>query len=326
MVRSILGGAALIAIGAAAAVLVFTWRSPTEPDPPPSRIASAPRPGAAPLTAARGLNAPPARLDGGGQGTDIKRRLQALGAQGAHAPAQRRRPAERSEDVEALSDDVEAPSDDREEPQEAVRGRESNPPAPAPPPAGSSGGAESDAAAAEPERIIDPSKSAMERALLTVGVDEATAADIKSRHDAVAMSQIYLRDQATREEWLDSPRFEEEMRALEEQRPTVRDEIGDEAYDRYLFEMGQTNRVRVDEVLMHSPAAQVGLQPGDLILWYGSTRLFTPGDLVAETQSGRPGERVRLQISRQGERLELEVARGPLGLQVNATQDKPTAN
>jgi S1-C subfamily serine protease len=125
---------------------------------------------------------------------------------------------------------------------------------------------------------------------------------------------------------LDSPRFAEEMAALQSRRVSVRDEIGDDAYDRYLYAMGQLNRVRVDDVLSESPAAQAGLQAGDMIVRYGDSRIFAPDELVAQTRGGTLGEFVQLEIIRQGQRLALEVPRGPLGLRIDAAQGPPDAS
>jgi C-terminal processing protease CtpA/Prc len=173
---------------------------------------------------------------------------------------------------------------------------------------------------------IDSSRSAMERALAAAGLDAATAADIKRRQDARELAEINLRNQATREQWLDSPRFAEALAAIEAERTSVRDEIGDGAYDRYLFALGEPNRIRVDDVLAQSPAAEAGVQAGDMIVSYGDTRLFAPDELVAETRSGTAGEAVRLEIIRDGERLDVEVPRGPLGLRIAAAHSTPDAS
>jgi C-terminal processing protease CtpA/Prc len=163
----------------------------------------------------------------------------------------------------------------------------------------------------------------MERALVTAGLDVAEATEIKRRGDELAMAEMYLRERATREQWLDTPRFQEEMAALNAEQVPLREEIGDDVYDRYLAARGQTNRVRVDDVLMDSPAAQAGLQNGDLIVRYGEDRIFVPAELVARTRVGGDGETVRLEIIRNGERFEIEVPRGPLGLRVAPTQVVP---
>lgn len=169
----------------------------------------------------------------------------------------------------------------------------------------------------------DGGASATERALIAAGVDSTTAAEIVRRRDLLALEEIYLRNQAAREGWLDSPRFAEELAAIEGKRVSLRDEIGEDAYDRYLAALGQPNRVRVDEVLLGSPAAEAGLLPGDIVLRYGDVRIFTPNDLVDQTRGGTAGERVRLEILRQGQSIAIDVRRGPLGVRVAGSQAKP---
>jgi membrane-associated protease RseP (regulator of RpoE activity) len=163
----------------------------------------------------------------------------------------------------------------------------------------------------------------MERALVAAGVDATTATEIRRRRDELSLSEIYLRDQATREGWLDTPRFTAEMAEIERQRTSVRDEIGDEAYDRYLAALDQPNRVTVDEVMLESPAAVAGLQTGDMVLRYGETRIFSPSDLVSATRGGTAGENVRVEVIRQGRRFEIEVPRGPLGVMIGAARGDP---
>ncbi len=169
----------------------------------------------------------------------------------------------------------------------------------------------------------DDGATALERALLAAGIDPTTAADIKRRRDDLTLAEIYLRDQATREQWLDSPRFRQEMEDIDRQRTSIRDEIGDDRYDRYLAALGEPNRVRIAEVLAASPAADAGLQPGDLVLRYGDTRIFAPDDLVSETRSGTAGEAVHVEVFRNGQRITVDVPRGPLGLRIAASQANP---
>jgi C-terminal processing protease CtpA/Prc len=183
--------------------------------------------------------------------------------------------------------------------------------------------AASTGAAPPPEPEVDYSKSEMERALIAGGLDPNAAADVKRRSDELSMAKMYLRDQASREEWLDTPRFQEEMAALDAQQVSFRNELGDDGYDRFLFSLGQTNRVRVDDVMSGSPAADAGFEVGDMILRYGDTRVFAPDELVAQTQAGQPGETVPVTVIRQGKLLTVEVPRGPLGLRIAATQSNP---
>jgi membrane-associated protease RseP (regulator of RpoE activity) len=180
--------------------------------------------------------------------------------------------------------------------------------------------------AASSAAALPPSAAAltgMERALVAAGIDATAAVEIKRRRDGLEMSEIYLRDLAAREGWLDTPRFATEVSEIERQRTSMRDEIGDEAYDRYLAALDHPNRVAVDEVLLESPAAVAGVQAGDVVLRYGETRIFDPGELVSATRGGVSGEAVRVEIIRQGQRLEVEVPRGPLGIRIAASRGNP---
>lgn len=201
----------------------------------------------------------------------------------------------------------------------------------APPPDAPAGdGQPSEAPAAGDQRsrnqavTVDYSKSALERALTEAGLPPARAAQVKQRYDELAMDEVELRNEATREGWIGSPRFAEELDAIEADRLAIRDEIGDEAYDHYLFATGQPNRVYVTDVLTNSPAAEAGLQTSDVIVSYGGARILTPDDLIAETEIGTVGESTRVEITRNGTPLTLEVPRGPLGLQIGVTQEAPS--
>jgi membrane-associated protease RseP (regulator of RpoE activity) len=196
----------------------------------------------------------------------------------------------------------------------------------APPPDPVAAGAAAAEVARPEPTAVDYSKSELERALIAGGMEPYKAADLKRRADTLALAEMYLRDQASREGWIDTPRFQEELASLQQQQVSFRDELGDEGYDKYLYALGQTNRVRVDDVMTDSPAAQAGLAPGDQILRYGDTRIFAPEDLVEQTRQGEPGEMVPLLVIRQGNVISVEVPRGPLGLRVNATQSNPRRN
>ena len=297
MGRRVLVGTLLVAIGAAAGA--FAVRSHSAGD-------------AAHVVQVAARDGSVAPAPGDRSAADVERRLRALEARVAAEASERTRLAER---CEAIAAQVAASA--AESPQLAS----ANEPA-----------AQPLAAAAEPADSAvgtvadEPSISPMERALAAAGLDAAAAAEIKQRRDQLTMSEMYLRDQATREQWIDSPRFNEEMAAIEAQRTSIRDEIGDESYDRYLFALGEPNRVRVDDVMSESPAAEAGLQVGDMIVSYADNRIFAPDELVTQTRSGTAGESVRLEVIRNGERLEIDVPRGPLGLRIAASQVAPGAS
>jgi hypothetical protein len=295
MIRRVLSVAALVALGAAAA----TWLGGAPTPPAPMAAARAP---AAPAAVGRGFPMAATRDAGGG---DLLPRVRELEGRVARETAERER-------LQARLDELTA--------QLAALGDAPGAVAPAAPASPAAAAAPAPDGAAPP---IDAPQSELERALVAAGLDAHAAAEVKRHGDGLAMAEMYLRDQATRENWLDTPRFQEEMAAIEAQRFSVRDELGDEAYDRYLFALGRSNRIRVEDVMSDSPAADVGLQAGDLILRYGDLRVFAPDELVAQTRQGTPGERVRVEVIRAGELLTVEVPRGPLGLRIAATQSAP---
>jgi hypothetical protein len=305
MVRTVLSGVLLIGLGAALMYLATLDKSSsaTQAD------RSTPGGAAGQVAAARGFGV--VGRAGEPQRTDLEQRVARLEARLAEEAVERR---QLQQQCDALAAQVALRDGGHGDAAVATASSE------APSTTETRADQSSDAAA------VDYSKSAMERALAAAGLDTVTAADIKRRHDELAMNEMYLRDQATREHWIDTPRFADEMAALDAQRTSVRSDIGDEAYDRYLYALGQPNRVRVDDVMLQSPAAQAGLQTGDMIVRYGDARIFAPEELVAQTRDGTAGETVQLEVIRNGERLQVDVPRGPLGLRIAATQDTPPAS
>jgi S1-C subfamily serine protease len=63
----------------------------------------------------------------------------------------------------------------------------------------------------------------------------------------------------------------------------------------------------VEEVFPGTPAEEVGLRPGDLVVSIDGEPVTGIADLAAEVRSHRPGETVTLEVVRDGETLTLEV-------------------
>ena len=126
------------------------------------------------------------------------------------------------------------------------------------------------------------------------------------------MQQMALDDRARREGWFNTPRYFEEVRALDSGPESVRNYLGDEAYDRYLYATGRPNRLSVQSVIATSPAEQAGLMQGDVILSYGDQRVFSTAQLIDLRSSGAQGEPVLMQILRNGERITREARPGAL--------------
>lgn len=152
--------------------------------------------------------------------------------------------------------------------------------------------------------------------LQTAGLDQQSADALLARQDEQRLAELELFDRAAREAWLDSDQFQTALEDLQAQTPDLRDELGTDAYDRYLFASGQSNRVRVSEVISGSAAEINGIQTDDVIIIYAQNRIFTLDELQQATRDGNRGEPVTVVVQRDQELLELIVERGPLGVQL----------
>ncbi len=95
----------------------------------------------------------------------------------------------------------------------------------------------------------------------------------------------------------------------------MRENLGDDAYDRYLFASGRSNRVRLRQVFPGSEAAAAGLRPGDVILSYDGRRVFNFEDLRTLSYDGEVGETVMLEVRNEdGNVSQVVMPRGPMGL------------
>jgi len=166
----------------------------------------------------------------------------------------------------------------------------------------------------------EPSPTA---SLIAAGLDPQSADDILARRDAFQLARLELLDQAAREGWSDSEQLDERLASLEETRPDLRDELGDDAYDRYLFEEGGNNRVGVASVIPGSAAAMAGIVPGDIVLSYAGQRLFRLRELQGATREGARGEYVQMSVVRNGELIAVDLPRGPLGVTLDGQRRAP---
>jgi len=175
---------------------------------------------------------------------------------------------------------------------------------------------------------VDTPVSSMSPAMTTenlvkAGINEELAADIVRRRNETDMKILELRDRASREGYLNTGRYTREMNELREHDTSLRDEIGDDYYDSYLYVSGQSNRVRVASVMMGSPAEMSGMNNGDMILNYDDRRMFNWSELQGATSRGERGEYVNVTVLRNGQLVNLWVPRGPLGIRLGTARVKP---
>lgn len=160
-------------------------------------------------------------------------------------------------------------------------------------------------------------------ALVKAGLSEAMAADIIRRRNDIELAKLALRDTAVREDYLGTTRYMRELTALVESQITIREELGDEVYDQYLYANKRPNRVKVVSVMLGSSAEQAGIKDGDIVLNYGQDRIFNGLELKNATSEGKLEEYVSMDVLRGGQLMSLWVTRGPLGIRLGTARVAP---
>jgi len=104
---------------------------------------------------------------------------------------------------------------------------------------------------------------------------------------------------------------------------SLRAELGDAEYERYLEAMDRPTRVEVGSVLASSAAEAAGLEPGDEIYSYAGKRVFDTQNLDALQLEGEPGEPVMVELMRDGQVVQLTLPRGPIGITSGRFRGRP---
>jgi membrane-associated protease RseP (regulator of RpoE activity) len=164
--------------------------------------------------------------------------------------------------------------------------------------------------------------------LVAAGFHRQDVERFRARLDEIELKRLHLRDRATRESWIETPRYLQESQALFGEMVGLRTEFDDALYDWVLYSTGHPNRVAVQGVVSGSAAESVGLQPGDVIVRYDDRLVLSAGELRDATTAGRSGELVAIEVQREGEMeaRRVFVPRGPIGISLApATQEPPPA-
>jgi len=162
-----------------------------------------------------------------------------------------------------------------------------------------------------------------ETQLVAAGLEPQQAKSIMLFLGDIEMERLYLHDQATREGWVGTPRYREEIMTLIAREEDLLLELGDADYDLYLYGTGQPNRVVIQSVIEGSPAQEAGIQSKDIAYSYAGNRLYTIRDLLSATTEGIASESVLLEVIRDGRIFEFYLPRGPLGVRLTSESHKP---
>jgi hypothetical protein len=156
--------------------------------------------------------------------------------------------------------------------------------------------------------------------LLAHDVDSREIARLHDRWARYELERESIANSALREGWFFTDRHRSEMAQLER---VLREDLTDLDYDRYLYALGQPNRLVAGEVLRGSAASEAGLQRGDVILSYADVRVFNPGEILRASSQGDLGKSVPMEILRDGQRRTVYVRQGPLGVILEHSPGEP---
>jgi C-terminal processing protease CtpA/Prc len=95
---------------------------------------------------------------------------------------------------------------------------------------------------------------------------------------------------------------------------SLREELGDADYERYLEANGRSTSVAVSSIIGNSPAQSAGIQPGDEIVRYDGERVFSMTDINLISMEGEAGQSVTIDFTRDGVPMQVVMPRGPLGV------------
>ena len=159
--------------------------------------------------------------------------------------------------------------------------------------------------------------------LVAAGVSPYVADDILRRISQQEFRRLELQNLIRRNTSSGARQYRNELRELNKNKVTLRSELGDEAYDQYLFVSGKSNRVKVSSVMADSPAELNGVQKDDVILYYDNQKILNSSDIRKATLEGDIGILTNVEILRDGMRMSLIVPRGTLGVRLEETQLSP---
>ena len=147
--------------------------------------------------------------------------------------------------------------------------------------------------------------------LVNAGFAEAEANWLLKNESEVQLQSLY-NDHEVQRAALQNSENSPRLSAAEQ----LRENIGDEFYERYLKANNRSTSVSVGSILDSSPGEIAGLKTGDRIVSYAGKRVFNVRDLNKLTVQGTAGESILIEVERNGSPMQLTIPRGPVGINV----------
>jgi len=159
--------------------------------------------------------------------------------------------------------------------------------------------------------------------LNATGMSDDEADKLLRRMSQQEYQRLELQNNISRNQGTASNTYREQLRELNKNKISLRSELGDDAYDKYLFASQQSNRVKISSVMAGSPAESSGFESNDIILSYNDQKILNWADIRRVTLEGDIGSYATINILRNGESMSLMVPRGTLGVQLEPVQLDP---
>lgn len=159
--------------------------------------------------------------------------------------------------------------------------------------------------------------------LLAAGISTYRADEILRRISQQEYRRLELQNKISRTRGAEANVYRQELRELNQNKISLRTELGDDAYDQYLYASEQNNRVKVSSVMSGSPAESSGFRSNDIILSYDGKKILDWSDIRRATLEGEIDGYTNINVLRDAERITLTVPRGTLGVQLEPVQLNP---
>ena len=159
--------------------------------------------------------------------------------------------------------------------------------------------------------------------LSAAGISNDEADKLLRRMSQQEYQRLELQNNISRNKGAASNEYRQQLRELNQNKISLRSELGDDAYDKYLFASQQNNRVKISSVMAGSPAESAGFASNDIILSYDNQNVLAWGDIRRLTLEGEIGSYTNVDVLRDGERMSLMIPRGTLGVQLEPVRLDP---
>ncbi|MDZ4262938.1 MAG: hypothetical protein U1B30_11490 [Pseudomonadota bacterium] len=113
------------------------------------------------------------------------------------------------------------------------------------------------------------------------------------------------------------------LTAIDDQVRAIRQELGDDNYDRYLGGADLPNRLVIGSTVVGEALETAGIMPGDVFVSYDGAKVFSMTDLRTKPATK---EWVPVVMSRAGKTFESLVQAGPLGVEFSTASANPDAD